>query len=959
MKFNFGKKKDNVVIDASDDSALKPVVDNVLGNNKTSKPKKKISKNEIFSIVSAAILVLAHIAIAVFVAYSFRYYAIYPSLFGCAIGIVICLLIILDIVFFVGFNHKDMALKVITLVLCTFIVAGSTVGVYYVNKVNKTVDNVFYDGQSDLYETINGVFVSNTEHKELTELEGKRIGMLSESTEGVTSTAMEMLDAAGVNYGVASYFSILDMCQALDDEEIDVIAVNAGYKDILTSDENANYSYLIDDVFEFSPFTKEVKVNAMASNKDLSKEPFNVLLIGWSRVALGSTVGLADTIIVASVNPQTYTVNMMSIARDSYVPIPCYNGTKDKVNSGRSTSRACFIETVEGLINEDIDFYMEFDYDAVVAVVDAVEGVKIYNPVEFTLDGVTVPQGEVTAWGWMALQFCRERHAFADGDFARQEHQKEVIMGVVEKLLKEKDINMCIKAMEDAGDKLSTNLTWTQLTTVFNMLLNTKNYTGLKTFDLLDFQNSRITGYSNWYYNYGMSLPLWIYKLYDGSIKENLDHMNFVLGKNIDTSDQKHKMEFSAFDGYKRAPFYHETFDEEKVDEEMPDYYIDLTGMTKDEALAWANEKGVSLTINTIKKGEAGYIEEQDGLVVSQSPRYGSLCSSYPTGTITVMGSGGAYVPSFKGKPYEEAEAWADDNDYHFTVLVGDPTDDDDKVGIIYKQDFDDEEERLTVYVYGETVTVKVTAGANGTVSGSGDYGKGASVTVTAVPNKGYHFVEWSNGSTEKSYTFTANSDISLTATFAEGCGSNDHSYKVINETKADCKTEKDGVKHYKCEYCGDEYDETIKYSHKFGTPTETPATCTTDGSIKKVCETCGKEAKETINNLGHDFSIETGREEATCLEDGYIIYKCSRCDETTTKTINKLGHDFSIETGREEATCSSNGYINYKCSRCDETETTTLNATGNHSWDVGTDSGNGTKIYHCTNTDCTATKEE
>ena len=928
MKFNFGKKKKNNIVEATNDSALKPVTELTNDNiedKKIKKAKTKINKGKVFSIIVAIILILAHAAIGIFVAYSFRYYAIYPSLFGCAIGIIICFLIILDIVFFVGFNHKDLALKIITTVLCTFIVAGSTVGVYYVNKVNETVDNVFYDGESDLFETVNGVFVSNTEHKELTELEGMRIGMLSESTEGVTSTAMEMLDAAGVNYGVASYFSILDMCQALDDEEIDVIAVNAGYKDLLSSDENANYSYLVDDVFEFSPFTKEVKVDAMASNKDLSKESFNVLLIGWSRVALGSSVGLADTIIVASVNPQTYTVNMMSIARDSYVPIPCYNGTKDKVNSGRSTSRACFIETVEGLINEEIDFYMEFDYDAVVAVVDAVEGVKIYNPVEFTLDGVTVPQGEVTAWGWMALQFCRERHAFADGDFARQEHQKEVIMGVVEKLLKEKDINMCIKAMHDAGDKLSTNLTWTQLTTMFNMLLNTKNYTGLDTFDLLDFQNTRITGYSNWYYNYGMGLPLWIYKLYDGSIKENLDRMNFVLGKNVNTSDQIYKMEFSAFDGYKRQPFYHDTFDEKIVDEEMPNYYADLTGMTLEEALAWAESKGVELNINYIKRGDPTYIEEKDGLVVGQSPRYGSLCSEYPVGTITLMGNGGMYVPSFKGLPYEDAVDWADENDVDIVVLVGDPTTDKDMVGIVYKQEFDDEEEILTVYVYGELITITVkSADVNGTVSGGGEYGKGSEVTIKATPKAGYHFVKWSNGTEEATYTFTAKEDITLTATFEKGCDDSSHSW----ETKT------------------------------------TKATCTADGSEYKKCKLCGKEETTVLEKLGHDCAVES-ETKATCTENGLIKYKkCSRCEYVEpNKVIPATGHTSDGGQIIKNPSCTETGVIEYKCSVCGSSLGSEDIPMIDHVWDGGvettpaTTESDGVKTYTCQS--CGTTKTE
>lgn len=67
--------------------------------------------------------------------------------------------------------------------------------------------------------------------------------------------------------------------------------------------------------------------------------------------------------------------------------------------------------------------------------------------------------------------------------------------------------------------------------------------------------------------------------------------------------------------------------------------------------------------------------------------------------------------------------------------------------------------------------TVTLTAGANGSVSDGGEFCEG-SVTVTATPNTGYRFVNWTNTSTsdvvstDAEYTFTLLADISLTANF-------------------------------------------------------------------------------------------------------------------------------------------------------------------------------------------------
>lgn len=68
------------------------------------------------------------------------------------------------------------------------------------------------------------------------------------------------------------------------------------------------------------------------------------------------------------------------------------------------------------------------------------------------------------------------------------------------------------------------------------------------------------------------------------------------------------------------------------------------------------------------------------------------------------------------------------------------------------------------------TYRISVSAMTGGTVSGGGTYQSGASVTVTATPSNNYQFVEWrENGtqvSTSASYTFSANTNRTLTAVF-------------------------------------------------------------------------------------------------------------------------------------------------------------------------------------------------
>ena len=45
-----------------------------------------------------------------------------------------------------------------------------------------------------------------------------------------------------------------------------------------------------------------------------------------------------------------------------------------------------------------------------------------------------------------------------------------------------------------------------------------------------------------------------------------------------------------------------------------------------------------------------------------------------------------------------------------------------------------------------------------------GEYKSGTSVTLTAIPNEFYEFVDWSNGSTEAEISIIINSNTSITA---------------------------------------------------------------------------------------------------------------------------------------------------------------------------------------------------
>lgn len=65
------------------------------------------------------------------------------------------------------------------------------------------------------------------------------------------------------------------------------------------------------------------------------------------------------------------------------------------------------------------------------------------------------------------------------------------------------------------------------------------------------------------------------------------------------------------------------------------------------------------------------------------------------------------------------------------------------------------------------TITGNVASSGGGTVNGGGSYAVGSSVTLTAIPAEGYHFVSWNDGDTNAAKSIVVSGDATYTATFA------------------------------------------------------------------------------------------------------------------------------------------------------------------------------------------------
>lgn len=115
----------------------------------------------------------------------------------------------------------------------------------------------------------------------------------------------------------------------------------------------------------------------------------NILLLGsdsrddQTSTELDGTGSRADTMIVAHIPADRSGVQMMSIMRDSWVDVPGYG--MNKINAAMAYGGVpLVIQTVEGIIDQRIDHVMMVDFEGFKDITDALGGVSVNNPTEFT-----------------------------------------------------------------------------------------------------------------------------------------------------------------------------------------------------------------------------------------------------------------------------------------------------------------------------------------------------------------------------------------------------------------------------------------------------------------------------------------------------------------------------------------------------------------------------------------------
>lgn len=231
----------------------------------------------------------------------------------------------------------------------------------------------------------------------------------------------------------------------------------------------------------------------------------------------------SDALILATLNKNDNSVKMLSIPRDSYVYVPEV-GYEDKITHAHAFGGVhATIETVETFLDVPVDYYVKLNFNAFVDVIDAIGGVEMEVPFEFTesdsndkRDSIHLLPGEQNLNGEEALALARTRKI--DNDIERGKRQQEIMKAVINKATSVNSVFKLDDAIQAVGSNMTTNLTFDEM----------KAFLSYGTSGNIDMETLNLEGSDLWLNN----------TYYYGLDEQNLAETKQILQTHLDLAEE-------------------------------------------------------------------------------------------------------------------------------------------------------------------------------------------------------------------------------------------------------------------------------------------------------------------------------------------------------------------------------------------------------------------------------------
>nr|WP_077625273.1 LCP family protein [Sediminibacillus massiliensis] len=215
----------------------------------------------------------------------------------------------------------------------------------------------------------------------------------------------------------------------------------------------------------------------VGKKKVKDQDPLNILLLGVDQRA--DDAGRSDALMVLSLDPKNDGMQLVSIPRDTRTEI-VGKGFDDKINHAYAFGGTDMsINTVENLLDIELDYYVTMNMEGLSDMVDAVGGITLTNELDWVdkgyyEKGFHYAKGELELNGPQTMGYVRMRYQDPDGDFGRTKRQRQVIQAIVDKGASIASVNKVDDMIDVLGNNMKTNMDFSDMQNLLKNYNNTR-----------------------------------------------------------------------------------------------------------------------------------------------------------------------------------------------------------------------------------------------------------------------------------------------------------------------------------------------------------------------------------------------------------------------------------------------------------------------------------------------------
>ena len=329
---------------------------------------------------------------------------------------------------------------------------------------------------------------------------------------------------------VEEYSNDIEAAKALLDGKADAAIYNKAYTSVIAESlDDDGYEDQVRVLYQYG-----IQTAIQKETVDVGK-PFNVLISGIDVYGDISQTSRSDVNIIVTVNPKTKKVLLTSTPRDYFVPIPdVSDGVRDKLTHAGIYGVDASMRTLEELYGIDITYFVRVNFDTLIKLVDAMDGLDVY--VEYPFDCYTdeyhFDKGWHDMFGDQVLAFCRERYSFADGDNQRGRNQEQVLKALIEKLISPAILPHYAEILDSLDGFFQLNIPQEKIAELVNMQLSDNAKWEILKQSAEQGQSALESTYS------AGSTPLYVMWPDDASVKVNTARIEMIMSEGYETATE-------------------------------------------------------------------------------------------------------------------------------------------------------------------------------------------------------------------------------------------------------------------------------------------------------------------------------------------------------------------------------------------------------------------------------------